>query len=92
MKQRDEYIVDEKIHYPRVVNLVCDATFYGKRKDTLGTLVFKDAVSKEIPIWKHIESEVVEDYRYLKEELIAIGYIIASVTLDGKRGLYKAKI
>ena len=40
MKQRDEYIVDEKVYYPKVVNLVCDATFYGKRKDTLGTLVF----------------------------------------------------
>ena len=90
MQQRDDYIVDEKVHYPRVVNLVCDATFYGKRKDILGTLVFKDAVSKEILIWKHIESEVVKDYRYLKEELIATGYIIVSVTLDGKRGLYKA--
>jgi len=90
MKQRDEYIVSEKVHYPRVVNLVCDATFYGKRRDTLGTLVFKDAVSKEILIWKHIESEMVKDYKYLKEELISIGYIIASVTLDGKRGLYKA--
>jgi len=90
MKQRDEYIVDEKVHYPRVVNLVCDATFYGKRKDTLGTLVFKDATSKEILIWKHIESEVIKDYKYLKEELIRIGYIITSVTLDGKRGLYKA--
>ena len=31
MKQRDEYIVDEKAHNPRPVNLVCDATFYGKR-------------------------------------------------------------
>jgi len=90
MKQRDEYIVDEKVHYPRVVHLVCDATFYGKRRDTLGTLVFKDAVSKEILIWKHIESEVVKDYRYLKDELICVGYTIASVTLDGKRGLYRA--
>ena len=90
MKQRDEYIVSEKVHYPRVVNLVCDATFYGKRRDILGTLVFKDTVSKEILIWKHIESEMVKDYKYLKEELISIGYTIASVTLDGKRGLYKA--
>ena len=90
MKQRNEYIVDEKVHNPRVVNLVCDATFYGKRKDKLGTLVFKDTVSREILIWKHIESEVVKDYKYLKEELIDIGYCIESVTLDGKRGLYKA--
>jgi len=40
MKQRDEYIVKCKIHNPRPVNLICDATFYGKRKDKLGTLVF----------------------------------------------------
>jgi len=65
-------------------------TFYGKRKDKLGTLVFKDNESKEILIWKHIESEIVKDYRYLKEELLARGYTITSATLDGKRGLYKA--
>ena len=41
-------------------------------------------------IWKHIESETVKDYIYLKNELIRLGYTIASVTLDGKRGLYKA--
>lgn len=90
MKQRDEYIVDIKVHYPRSVNLVCDATFYGKRKDKLGTLVFKDVGSKEILIWKHIESETVKDYKYLKEELLLLGYTIQSVTLDGKRGLTKA--
>ena len=51
---------------------------------------YKDNKSKEILIWKHIESEVVKDYKYLKEELIAHGYTIQSATLDGKRGLYKA--
>ena len=38
MKQRDEYVVDCKVHNPRPVNLV---TFYGKRKDKLGTLFLK---------------------------------------------------
>ncbi len=90
VKQRDEYIVDIKAHNPRAVNLVCDATFYGKRKEKLGSLVFKDVESKEILIWKHIESETVQDYRYLKEELLILGYTIQSATLDGKRGLYKA--
>ena len=90
MKQRDEYIVECKVHNPRPVNLICDATFYGKRKDKLGTLVFKDNESKEILIWKHIESELVKDYKYLKDELLDRGYTIQSVTLDGKRGLYKA--
>lgn len=90
MKQRDEYIVECKVHNPRAVNLIFDATFYGKRKDKLGTLVFKDVESKEILIWKHIESETDKDYSYLKEELIELGYTVQSATLDGKRGLYKA--
>ena len=90
MKQRNEYIVDIKVHNPRTVNIVCDATFYGKRKDKLGTLVFKDVKTKEILIWKHIESETVQDYRYLKEELLSHGYTITSATLDGKRGLNQA--
>jgi len=42
------------VHNPRVVNLVCAASFYEK-KDTLGTLVFKDAVSKGILIWEHMK-------------------------------------
>ena len=70
--------------------MVCDATFYGKRKDKLGTLVFKDVESKEILIWKHIESETIKDYKYLKEELLTRGYTITSATLDGNRGLTKA--
>ena len=28
-----------------------------KRKDKISTLVFKDVESKEILIWKHVESE-----------------------------------
>ena len=39
-KQINEYDGDEKQHNPREINLACDATFYGKRKDKLGTLVF----------------------------------------------------
>ena len=41
VKQRDEYIVDIKAHNPRTVNLVCDATFYGKRKEKRGSLALQ---------------------------------------------------
>lgn len=68
-KQISEYNIGEKVHNPRETNLVCDATFCGKKKDKLGTLVFKDIESKEIIIWKHIESETVKEYVYLKNEL-----------------------
>jgi len=77
-------------HTPRAVNLVCDATFYGKRRDKLGTLVFKDSLSKEVLIWKHIQSETLKSYKYLLKELLELGYTINSITIDGKRGLYKA--
>jgi hypothetical protein len=70
--------------------LICDATFYGKRKDKLGTLVFKDSISKEVLIWKHIQSETLKDYKHLLSELLVLGYTINSITIDGKRGLYKA--
>ena len=49
-KQIFEYEPAEKVHHPRAVVIVCDATFYGKKKDKLGTLVFKDNESKEILI------------------------------------------
>lgn len=67
--------------------MICDATFYGKRRDKLGTLVFQDHDTKEILIWKHIQTEKVADYKYLLKELLALGYIILSVTIDGKRGV-----
>lgn len=34
-----------KVHDSRAVNLICDATFYAKRKDKLGTLVFMDSIA-----------------------------------------------
>lgn len=56
------YETPEKVHIPRAVVLVCDATFYGKRKDKLGTFVFKDIITSEILVWKHIESETIYDF------------------------------
>ena len=70
--------------------IVCDATFYGKRRDKLGTLVFKDILENEVLIWKHIESELVKDYSQLIQELLDLGYTIKAVIIDGKRGLYRA--
>lgn len=65
-----------KVHHPRVVNLICAVTFYGKRRDKLGTLVFKDSIKKEVLIWKHIQSETIKDYRHLLSELLLLGYTI----------------
>jgi hypothetical protein len=80
-KQIFKYEPDYKIHYPRAVNLICDATFYGKRKDPLGTLVFKDIIGKEVLIWTHIQSETLKDYKHLLSELITLGYTPLALSL-----------
>ena len=36
---------------------------------------------------KHIQTERVDDYKYLLVELLNLGYTILSVTIDGKRGV-----
>ena len=46
-----------------------------------------DSLTHEILIWKHIQTERVYDYKYLLTELLALGYTILSVTIDGKRGV-----
>ena len=45
-----EYEPPEQTYNPRAVVIVCDATFHGKRKDKLGTLVFRDITSNQILI------------------------------------------
>jgi hypothetical protein len=52
-------------------------------------LVFKDVITNEVLIWKHIDSEKQADYFYLKDQLLQLGYTILSATVDGKRGLFK---
>jgi hypothetical protein len=85
-----EYEAVEKAHNPRPIVIVCDATFYGKRKDKLGTLVFKDILQNEVLIWKHIDSELISDYKQLEVQLVKLGYKIQAIIIDGKRGLYNA--
>lgn len=39
---------------------------------------------------KHIDTETANDYKQLVEELTEQGFVIQSVTIDGKRGVAKA--
>jgi hypothetical protein len=56
----------------------------------LGTLVFKDILTKEILIWKHIDSERVVDYKQLLNRLLDLNYDVKAIIIDGKRGLFNA--
>lgn len=85
-----EYEPPYHTYHPRAVTVIADATFFGKKRDKFGVLVFKDVISSEILIWKHIETEKIKDYKYLIDELIAKGFTINSVIVDGKRGLFRA--
>ena len=40
--------------------------------------------------WKHIDSELVIDYKQQLEVLLDLGYKVQAIIIDGKRGLYKA--
>jgi len=58
--------------------VVGDATFFGKRKykNQRGVLVFRDSKEKENLIWKHLQTEKIEDYLQLKLFLEKKGYEI----------------
>ena len=46
-----------------------------------------DSITHEVLMWKHIQSERVDDYKYLLQQLFNLGYTVLSVTIDGKRGV-----
>lgn len=66
----------EKV-YIIVIVLVCDAVFYGKRSDMLGTLFFKDIIQNQVLIWKYIDSETIYSriYTILRFRLHNTNYI-----------------
>jgi len=89
-KQIFEYQPPFNTYDPREVIVVADATFFGRRRDKFGVLVFKDIISNEILIWKYIESETIKDYNHLKHELLHSSFNIKGVVIDGKRSLFRA--
>lgn len=72
---------------PKTVNLICDATFFRKRKDKDGLLVFSDSNTGTVLWFEFIESETKTEYleglRFVQEK----GIEILSVTIDGKTGI-----
>jgi len=89
-KQLDAFEPEARQINPSIITIVADATFYGKKSDRLGTLVFKDVLNDKIVACKHIDTETASDYKQLVEELSKQGFVIQGVTIDGKRGVAKA--
>ena len=81
----DEYVLPTKIHTPREIYLVVDATYFGGRKNlnSFCVIVFRDFKKKE-NIWycfskTETKFAYIEGRRYLEN----LGYIIRGVTGDG---------
>jgi hypothetical protein len=88
-KQLDIYQPPARVIEPRAVVIVADATFFGKRKDRLGTLVFKDIIGDSIVAGKNIDTETAADYKYLLDQIKEQGFTVQAVVLDGKAGVAK---
>jgi hypothetical protein len=80
--------IKQKIHIPRAIHLVVDATYFGTEETRpWGVLVFRDQENKENLWWKFIDEEKIYHYREGMGYLISLGYTILSVTCDGFSGL-----
>lgn len=80
----DSYKTKEKIHNPREIVAVIDATYFGRQS---GVLVVRDPNKKENLHCHEITSETKEEYKKARDALGRLGYILKAVVLDGKRGI-----
>ena len=90
LRYLDNFEVQKKEnHQPREINLVVDATYFGKRRngESWGVILFRDPKGKENLWWKYVKHEKVADYLEGKQYLESLGYKIKSVTADGFLGL-----
>ncbi|MCA9355564.1 hypothetical protein KC865_03385 [Candidatus Kaiserbacteria bacterium] len=88
----DTYQSPPKLHMPRNVHLVVDATYFGERnEETCWCLVvFRCPRSKENLWWTFCGTETTSVYKEGREYLESLGYTIQSVTGDGFGGIRQA--
>lgn len=81
----DEYVLEEKIHRPRVIYLVVDGTYFGETgtSNAFCLVVFRDEENKEDVWWKFCDVETYEVYREGEDYIESLGYIIKGITADG---------
>lgn len=86
------YKAPEKVHHPRKIHLVADATYFGERRENTSwcVVVFRDQKRKENLWWGFFDTETTSAYLEGRNHLERLGYIILSVTGDGFGGLRQA--
>lgn len=80
----DEHKVPEKLHRPRPIVVVIDATYFSRKN---GILVARDPHQKENLHCHEIVSETKVEYQKARDDLERNGYILLAVVLDGRRGI-----
>jgi hypothetical protein len=77
-------VVPEKIHHPRPVVVVIDATFFGRE---YGCLVARDPNEHENLHVHEMRHETKLEYQLVRADLEKLGYTLLAVVLDGRRGI-----
>ena len=86
------YVAPPKIHNPRSIHLVVDATYFGDRKEDTSwcVVVAREPINKENLLWSFESTETTRVYAWIQETLKELGYTILSVTGDGFSGIKAA--
>ncbi|KKL13744.1 hypothetical protein LCGC14_2522690 [marine sediment metagenome] len=63
---------------------VMDCVFFGR---TRGYLVVRDPHRRENVYWSEINRETLDEYRFARDTLESLGFVIQAVVADGKPGL-----
>lgn len=86
------YVPPHKVHIPRTVYIVVDATYFGERTEDTSwcVVVVRDHETGEDLVWRFAKTESTSVYVSVREELERLGYTIASVTGDGFSGIRSA--
>jgi hypothetical protein len=86
------YTPPRKVHNPRAVHIVVDATYFGERKEDTSwcVVVARDHENGEDLVWRFAKTESTSIYASIRNELEHLGYTIASVTGDGFSGIRSA--
>lgn len=83
-KLLDEYEPADKIHRPRSIVAVIDATYFSRKN---GFLVAREPHQKENLHCHEIVSETKIEYQKVRADLEQNGYTLLAVVLDGRRGI-----
>jgi hypothetical protein len=83
----DNYIIKIPKITLKKINLIADVTFFGKKKNCDGLIIFMDTWSGKVLWLKFIETETKAEYQEGLDYLIKNNYEILSVTIDGRIGI-----